>query len=848
MQRKLSDEEPLMKAVVMAGGFGTPLRPLTCNLPKPMVPMDNRPMMEHILTLLEKHQFNDLICMLYFSPDDIRGYFQDGKKFDVKMKYLVPTGDLGTAGCVKFAEEDLDETFVVMSGDVLTDFDLTDALKFHKEKKSLATLVLTRVTNPLQYGVVIIDESGRVTRFLEKPSWGEVFSDTINTGIYILDPKVLAEIPPDQTFDFSKDLFPKLLAEKKPLYGYVASGYWKDVGDLREYRLAHGDILEGKVSIKIHGKSMHFVRKDQESYVWADKDMDVQDGVEFFGNSIIGKSCKIEAGSRIENSVIGEGCVIGANAQVSGSILWKGVKVGRETVVREAVIGERTTVGDNCHIQVGATISDDCVIGTGAQIRANVKVWPHKIIEDGSVLATSLIWAEKWSRSLFGAYGISGLGNIEVTPEFAAKVGAAYGAYLGKETYVITSRDAHRASRMIKRAFISGLLSSGVRVGDLRTSPAPVMRYEMGKEGEDGGVHVRVSPFSGNLIDIKIFNKNGSDISVLQEKSIEQLFLREDFKRASLEESGELQASTRSQEYYRAGFLKTINKELIRQARFKVVLDYAYSSASMVFPAILGDLGIEVVALNSYLSPQKITKTEKEFQHSLDQLSNIVTTLKADIGFLIDNGAEKLFIVDERGRILPEHQALAAVCFLAIQCLSPGTLAVPVTETSVIEMLAAKGKMKVTRTPTMPRHIMNAARTEGVRFVGDGIGGYIFPEFHCSFDSMYAIAKILEMLAQRKAKIGHVVREIPYKMDVQHRKIPCPWDKKGQVMRLAVENLKEKNLEVIDGIKLKFKDSWVLMIPDPDEAYFHLWVEAEDERKVRDLLRDYSEKIVRWMS
>ena len=831
----------------MAGGFGTRLRPLTCNLPKPMVPMGNRPMMEHILTLLQKHQFTEAITMLYFSPDDIRGYFGDGKKFDVKMKYLIPTGDLGTAGCVKFAEEDLDETFAVMSADVLTDFDLTGAVKFHKEKKSLATLVLTRVTNPLQYGVVIIDENGRITRFLEKPSWGEVFSDTVNTGIYILDPKVLDEIPPDQTFDFSKDLFPKLLAEKKPMYGYVASGYWKDVGDLREYRLAHGDILEGKVSIKIHGKSMHFVRKDQESNVWADKDVDVQDGVEFSGNSIVGKGCRIESGARIENSVIGEGCTVGSNSQITGSVLWKGVKIGRDTVIREAVIGERTTVGDHCHIQVGATISDDCVIGAGAQIRANVKIWPHKVLEDGAVLATSLIWAEKWSRSLFGAYGISGLGNIEVTPEFAAKVGAAYGAYLGKNAYVVTSRDAHKASRMIKRAFISGLLSSGVRVGDLRTSPIPVMRYEMGKEDESGGIHVRVSPFSGNLIDIKFFGKDGRDISILQEKSIEQLFLREDFKRANLEESGEIQASPRSQEYYKAGFMKAIDKDLIQQARFKVVLDYSFSSASMVFPALLGDLGAEVVALNAYLSPQKITKTEKEFQHSLDQLSNIVTTLKADIGFLIDNGAEKVFMVDERGRIIPDAQALAAVSFLSLKCMDQGSIAVPVTETSVMELLAAKGKMKVIRTPTMPRHIVDASRAEGMKFVGDGIGGFIFPEFQPAFDAMYAIVKILEMLAARKTKIGHVLREIPYKIDVQHRKIPCAWDKKGQVMRLAMEDLRGKNIEIIDGIKVKFKDSWVLMIPDPDEAYFHLWVEADEERKARDLLREYSEKIAKWM-
>ena len=836
-----------MKAVIMAGGFGTRLRPLTCNLPKPMVPMANRPMMEHIVGLLEKHDFKDIVTMLYFSPDDIRKYFQDGKKFGVKMRYLIPTGDLGTAGCVKFAERDLAEEFLVISGDVLTDFDLTEAMAFHKKKKAMATMVLTRVPDPLQYGVVIIEEDGRITRFLEKPSWGEVFSDTINTGIYILDPEVFKYIPQDQPMDFSKELFPKLLEDRRALYGFVADGYWKDVGDLREYRLAHRDVLDGKAAVKLFGKKISRGAEGAEATIWADRDATIADTAEFAGSCIVGRNTRIEAGCRIENSVIGDNCQIDENAQISGSVVWRGVKIGRESALRETVIGEKTTVGSRTIIQVGSIIGDECTIGSAARVRSNVKIWPHKTLEDGAVLATSLVWGEKWSKTLFGAYGICGLGNIEITPEFAAKVGAAYGAFLGKGAYAITSRDAHKASRMIKRAFISGLLSSGVRVGDLRTAPIPVIRYEMGKEGESGGIHVRQSPYDYRLIDIKIFDKSGSDISLAQEKAIGQLFLREDFKRASMDEAGEILAPPRSQEYYRAGFQKTIDSDLIQQARFKIVIDYAYSSASMVFPAILGELGLDVVALNSYLNPQKIHKTEKEFKHSLDQLSHIVTTLKADIGFLIDNGAEKVFIIDEHGKIVPDMHALAAVSYLVTKCCDSGTIAIPVTQSSVITEFASKSKMTVESIRTMPRHIMSAGQQEGVRFVGDGTGGFIFPEFQAAFDAMYAIAKILEMLARKKTRIGHVLREISHKIDVRHRKIPCPWDKKGQVMRLAMENLKDENLELVDGIKVHIDHSWVLMIPDPDEAYFDLWIEAEDDRRAKDLLRDYSEKIVKWM-
>jgi len=837
-----------MKSVVLAGGFGTRLRPLTCNLPKPMVPMANRPMMDHIINLLVQHNIKDVLTLLYFQPEEIQNHFQDGKKFGVKMKYLIPQADLGTAGCVKFSEEDLTETFIIMSGDVLTDFDLSKAIAFHKAKGALATMVLTRVTNPLSYGVVIVNEEGKITRFLEKPSWGEVFSDTINTGIYILDPKVLEEIPSKQTFDFSKDLFPKLLEKKKALYGFIAEGFWKDVGDLREYRLAHRDILDGRVAVNIHGKKKVIKNNDQESTVWIDEGAEIEDGVEFIGNSIIGKNARIERGCKIENSIIGENCTIGSASQISGSVLWKGSKTGRETMIREAVIGEKTTIGDLALIQVGAIIADECKIGREAKIRSNVKIWPHKSLEDGAILATSLIWGEKWSRNLFGPYAISGLGNIEITPEFAAKVGASYGAYLGKNAYVITSRDTHKASRMIKRALISGLLSSGVRVGDLRTAPLPVVRYEMGKEGESGGVHIRQSPFDHRLFDIKILDKSGGDISFQQEKAIEQLFLREDFKRAPIEESGELVTPQRSEEYYRAGFLKTIKKEIIQQAHFKVVIDYAFSSAATTFPAILGQLGLEVVALNAYHNPQKITKTGREFQYSLEQLSNIVTTLKADIGFLIDNGAEKVFIINESGKVVSDAEALVAVCALALKCYDSGIIAAPLQQSSTIEKLAAKSKLKVVRTPIMPRRIISAAQNDGMKFVGDGIGGFIFPEFQCAFDAMYSIAKILEMLAQQNTRVGKLIKEIPYDLDVLHKKIPCPWDKKGQVMRLAYEAAKDKNSELTEGVKIHFKDGWVLMTPDPDEAYFHLWAESDQPKKAKELLKDYSEKIARWIS
>lgn len=236
-----------MKAVIMAGGKGTRLRPLTCHLPKPMVPLIGKPCMAYTIDLLKKHGIYDIAITMQYKPEMIRDYFGDGRTFGVNMHYFQETTPLGTAGSVKNAQPFLDDTFIVISGDALTDVDLRQALNFHKQKGAKATLVLTRVSHPLEYGVVMTDDEGRIVKFLEKPSWGEVFSDTVNTGIYILEPELLERVPHGLTFDFSQQLFPALLEDDDALFGYISSGYWSDIGNLQQYRQTQFDMLDGKV-------------------------------------------------------------------------------------------------------------------------------------------------------------------------------------------------------------------------------------------------------------------------------------------------------------------------------------------------------------------------------------------------------------------------------------------------------------------------------------------------------------------------------------------------------------------------------------------------------------------------
>src|SRR5687767_14691398 len=241
----------------MAGGEGTRLRPLTSNQPKPMMPIANRPMMEHIVELLKEHGFEDIVVTVAFLANTIRNYFGDGSEFGVRMVYATEESPLGTAGSVRNAMEELkDERFLVISGDVLTDIDLSAVVKFHEERGSMATIGLKAMENPLEFGIVITNEDGSIERFLEKPGWGQVFSDTINTGIYVLEPEIFDHIEADKPVDFSSEVFPELLEQGKPVFGYVADGYWEDVGTLEAYNKAHQDILDRKVDIRIEGFEM----------------------------------------------------------------------------------------------------------------------------------------------------------------------------------------------------------------------------------------------------------------------------------------------------------------------------------------------------------------------------------------------------------------------------------------------------------------------------------------------------------------------------------------------------------------------------------------------------------------
>jgi mannose-1-phosphate guanylyltransferase/phosphomannomutase len=829
-----------MKAVIMAGGFGTRLRPLTCNTPKPMVPLMNKPMMAHIVALLRTHGITDLLASLYYQPEVISSYFGDGSKFGVTMRYVRADADYGTAGSVRNGTYGTHERIMVISGDVLTDFDLTAAVRYHESRKAKATIVLTHAKNPLQYGVVITDADGKITRFLEKPSWGEVFSDTINTGIYILEPDVLEMVPYREDYDFSKDLFPMLLRQDAGLYGYVAGGYWRDIGNLNEYQDAHIDALSGAVKVDIEGTKTGATYIGEGTRV-PDTAMSVS------GTVVIGRNCSLGEGVILSNAVIGDNCVIGPGTRITNSVIWNDVVIGHSVELSYDVIGTRCSIGEKTVIAENAFISDGCWIGRNARLSANVKLWPEKVVEEGAVVSRSLVWEDKWLRELFTQARVTGLSNVEMNPEFGAKLGAAYGAFIGAGKTVVTCRDSDNVSRMMNRALICGLLSAGLHTYDLRAISIPLLRHELSSGKESGGIHVRRSPFDKNLTDIIFFDANGKDLPGNKTKNIERLFFGEEYARAPREKVGDISFPERTTEVYKEKFVSSLDIEAISKRKFRVVIDYSNGIASTIFPIILGSFDCQVVALNAHLDPRRLTRDREEFDHSVKQLAHIVTSLSYDLGCLIDAGGEKLFMVNERGQAVDSDRLLTVVADMFMQT-HPGTnaIAVPITSSGEIDMIAARRGVRVVKTRNSHLAMMEAASDKNVRFVGGTKGGFIFTDFFFATDAMYSVAKILEMMAKADKRLGEFDAAIPQLAGAK-RNVNCSWEHKGKVMRHIMLDSEGLQRDLVDGVKVYLDDgSSVLLIPDTERPLFHINAEAPTQEIADRVSAGYERKVIAW--
>jgi mannose-1-phosphate guanylyltransferase/phosphomannomutase len=803
----------------MAGGEGTRLRPLTSNQPKPMVPIVGKPCMEHILELLKAHGFEDVIVTLAFLPQAIRGYFGTGESLGMQLGYSVEESPLGTAGSVRLASGRLDDTFLVISGDALCDIDLEALVAFHQERKASVTIGLKSVDNPLEFGIVVTDDEGRVERFLEKPSWGQVFSDTINTGIYVIEPEALSHVPTDRPYDFSKELFPLLLEMGRPIYGYVCDGYWQDIGNLDQFRQANFDALDGRVSLNVPGLRLR-------GNIWVGAGVEIDDLEEVEGPAFIGNYCHISPDASVgPYSVLSASVTLRERARVTRSVIDTSTHIGRSALIEGAVLGRNCEVRSHVRIHEGAAIGDEVRLGEQSVVMPGVRIYPYKEVESGAHIHESVIWESRATSRIFDNEGDTGLVNVDLTPEVAVRLAAALGTALKRGARVVASREAPTACEVIQRAMTSGLNSTGVDVADLRVLPAAVSRHLLKMRSFDAGFHVGASASDAEVIQIRFFEQPGIQLTAALQKEIEKHFTRLELRRVGAPELGSVWYPARVREEYADDLLSTLDIAAIAARNYRIAVDYNYSAASFVLPLLLGPLNVEAVTAHAYSA----TATGVSVQESIGQAKRLVSAIGADFGVVFDRAGERLYIIDENGHEVPVDQALLLFIRLLGSNGRRGKLAFPITVTSQVERIVGETEgLEVLRTPASFAELTRAAAEEGVIFAGAVGGGYVFPDFLPAYDAVASLCKLLELLAPVRRPLSELVAELPTSTLVHHR-LACPWALKGMVMRVLNERLAGRDLDLLDGIKFFDERGWAQVLPDPDEPLVHIYAEGGTE-------------------
>ena len=485
-----------MKAVILAGGEGTRLRPITCNLPKPLVPVAGKPVLEYILCLLAENGCDEAVIAVHYRSEKIERYFSSGRFMGIKISFSHETKPLGTAGCVKKAAEGFNEDFIVISGDAICDFDLAKAMEYHKNSNSEATIITRRVDDPREYGL-IIENNGRITDFSEKPSYINCRSDLANTGVYILSPAVLGLIPINEPYDFAKNVFPDMLSKNMKLMNYEETGYWCDIGDISAYKRCTVDILNGKLR--------GYEEKER----------------------ITGENCMIDSSALITGkTVIGNSVSIGRDAKLRNAIVMNGAFIGENSTLNDCIICSDARIESGAAVYENAVVGESSEIGENAVICGNIKIWQDKSVEKGAFVNNDMKYGMRSSIEI-NEDGICGETNTIITPEFAGKAGCAIARI--SDSYIAVACGEDNAAETLKNALLSGISSTGKQCFDCGNATLPVLIHTAGLLNCSLIVHIS----SKIRTEILIYNNGMLPLTRVQERLLENALNRGEYLSAS---------------------------------------------------------------------------------------------------------------------------------------------------------------------------------------------------------------------------------------------------------------------------------------------------------------------------
>lgn len=504
-----------MKAVIMAGGEGSRLRPLTCDMPKPLAEVCGKPVIKHITELLESCGVDEASVTLHYLPNMVKEYFED-IKLRLKLNFVLEEKPLGTAGSVKNAAKNFDEPFIVISGDAMCSFRLDKIMDYHISQKAAVTIAVSNVSDPREYGLVRYDEKGFVTGFSEKPGWEQAVCSTANTGIYIINPEVLELIPDNEKYDFAGDLFPKMLNLSMPIAAYRADGYWCDIGDIGEYLRCQRDVLE------LRAGNLSELKLAQGIY---SKGVLSQTAYHIIPPVYIGEKVEIGSGAVIgPHSVIGDGCCIGENSKIRGSVLLDNVYIGNNCTINSALVCRNSSVKSEAQMYEGSVLGFGSILGRGAVLDKNVLVWPEKNIGEYTCVKEN-VKEKNIRRELFDDSGVYGISGVELTAESCARLGSAIGSVSAGERVGIACDDLHLA-KSIKTAVSAGLMFCGSHIWSFEGAFEAQLDFFTSFCGLEMGIYV-----SDNGIRLK--GKGGLPIKRSVQREIEKRFSKGDFIRCT---------------------------------------------------------------------------------------------------------------------------------------------------------------------------------------------------------------------------------------------------------------------------------------------------------------------------
>ncbi len=788
-----------MRAVIMAGGEGSRLRPLTCTCPKPMVPLCGKPVMAWAVELLRRHGVRDIVTTLMYMPDAIIDHFGDGSDHGVRVTHSVETSPLGTAGSVKLAEAHLTEPFILISGDALTDIDLTCAMRAHRQSGAIATMVLRRVEKPLEYGVVVLAPDGRVQGFIEKPGWSRVFSDLANTGIYLFDPSVFEFIPAGKPFDFGKDLFPMLVERGLPVYGHVTQDYWCDIGDPVTYLSASFDALEGRVKLDLPacGAPGVFVHPEAR----------VHEAAVLTAPVMIGRNAVIEASARVgPHAVLGEGALAARGASVKRSIVWQDAHVMQGAALRGAILMDGARVERGASAYEGAIIGSRSVIGERASVSPGIKVWPDKQVEEATRLREHIVWGERAGPG-FAASCFSGSAS-DVGASAVALAAAAFVKSM-KLDRVALAFDGTLPAQPLLAAALSGLQSAGAEVFRLSACTASDLRFGVTSLRLSGGVYVRLR---GLHAEIMLCGADGAPFDDSAMRKIESLYRRGDPAITQPELIRETHDVRDVPRYHRASILSQLG--ITGHARHPPVSLFCPGEALLArASALFREAGVHA---RTHCVPRGDSSVSGD-----------------EIGFSLTRDGECVVPFSAHGALERASHPLWTARVFALRHPG-GTFVAAMDDTDALEHFCEGLGIAVLRRDTLSGGLLASLCAAPVS------SAERVTLQHLLFDGAAAALYLVDALDKLGLTLDAFRASIP-PVFIRRLSVPCPDARKAAVMRGLTDQLSSGRVSAREGVRVRVRGGWAWIVPSTGGQDCRILCEAASAEAAEELGVFYSD-------